>query len=116
MKRLRKMLFGEKMPDKDDPKYKAKYERDVEAGRKFARATRLDRGAAGVQRFAERHTAVFFGTIFLLAAFCFAFSIRRMTLACRYRDQTKAGTAIQDSLLAGEKEDISSYQTENEEP
>ena len=35
------MLLGEKMPDRNDPKYKERYERDVEAGRKFAKATRI---------------------------------------------------------------------------
>ena len=34
------MLFGEKMPDKNDPNYKDRYEREVSAGRKFAQATR----------------------------------------------------------------------------
>lgn len=34
------MLFGEKMPDKNAPQYKERYERDVEAGRKFAKATK----------------------------------------------------------------------------
>ena len=27
----KKMIFGEKMPDKDDPKYKERYEREVAA-------------------------------------------------------------------------------------
>ena len=35
----KKMIMGEKMPDKDDPKYRDRYEREVDAGRKFARAT-----------------------------------------------------------------------------
>ena len=39
----KKMIFGEKMPDKDDPKYKERYEREVAAGRKAARLLRLDR-------------------------------------------------------------------------
>ena len=38
MGKLRNMILGEKMPDKDDPKYREKYEKDVEAGRRFARA------------------------------------------------------------------------------
>ena len=51
IKGFRRMLFGEKMPDKNDPQYKERYERDVEAGRRFARATRIDKAAARVQRF-----------------------------------------------------------------
>ena len=38
----KKMIFGEKMPDKDDPKYKERYEREVAAGRKAARLLRLE--------------------------------------------------------------------------
>lgn len=45
MKGFKKMLFGEKMPDKDDPKYKERYERDVAAGRKFAKTLRIDKAA-----------------------------------------------------------------------
>ena len=50
MKGFKKMLFGEKMPDKQDPKYKERYERDVAAGRKFAKTLRIDKAAAKVQR------------------------------------------------------------------
>ena len=45
-KGFKQMLIGEKMPDKDDPKYKERYERDVRAGRKFARMCRIDKGTA----------------------------------------------------------------------
>ena len=45
----KKLIFGEKMPDKDDPKYKERYEREVAAGRKAARLLRLDKAAGGVQ-------------------------------------------------------------------
>jgi hypothetical protein len=38
----KKMLVGEKMPDKDDPKYRQRYEEEVKAGRKFARTLKLD--------------------------------------------------------------------------
>ena len=33
----KKLIFGEKMPDKDDPKYEKRYKKEVEAGRKAAR-------------------------------------------------------------------------------
>ena len=48
----KKMVFGEKMPDKDDPKYKERYKKEVAAGRKAARLLKLDKAAGGVQRFA----------------------------------------------------------------
>ena len=64
----KKMIFGEKMPDKDDPKYKERYEREVAAGRKAARLLRLDKAAGGLQapqvvsRHCVRHCADLFGT------------------------------------------------------
>jgi conjugative transposon TraK protein len=38
----KKMIMGEQMPDKNDPKYKERYEREVSAGRKFAKAAKFD--------------------------------------------------------------------------
>ena len=61
------MIFGEKMPDKDDPKYKERYEREVVAGRKAARLLRLDKAAGGVQRFACKHPG---GFLPLCSALC----------------------------------------------
>jgi len=57
----KKMILGEKMPDKNDPQYKERYEKEVASGRKFARWTRIDKLAAKVQRFACSHPKVFFG-------------------------------------------------------
>ena len=59
IKGFRRMLFGEKMPDKNDPKYKERYERDVDAGRRFAKATRIDKAVAKVQGFANAHRTLF---------------------------------------------------------
>ena len=53
IKGFRRMLVGEKIPDKNDPQYKERYERDVNAGRKFAKATRIDKMAAKIQEFAN---------------------------------------------------------------
>lgn len=53
------MLFGEKMPDKNDPQYKDRYEREVTAGRKFAQAMRIDKAAPKIQGFANAHRTLF---------------------------------------------------------
>ena len=39
----KKLISGEKMPDKDDPKYEKRYKKEVEAGRKAARFLRIDK-------------------------------------------------------------------------
>ena len=46
----KKLIFGEKMPDKDDPKYEKRYKKEVEAGRKAARFLRIDKMAGCAQR------------------------------------------------------------------
>jgi len=89
MGNLKKMIFGEKMPDKDDPDYREKYEKDVEAGRKFARATRLDRLAGHVQRFAERNRVLFLSVVMAIILGCFAVNAVHFSRAVRYRKQSK---------------------------
>ena len=66
---FKKILFGEKVPDKDDPKYKERYERDVAAGKSFAQTLHLDKGAACVQRFASKHTKLFLALVFSFVLF-----------------------------------------------
>lgn len=74
-KGFRRMLFGEKMPDKNDPKYKDIYERDLNAGRTFARKMRIDKAAAYVQRFANAHRNAFLGMVFGFVAITFTWNI-----------------------------------------
>ena len=66
----KKMIFGEKMPDKHDPQYKERYEREVDAGRRFAKATRIDKAAAKVQGFANMHRTLFLIIVFSFVAAC----------------------------------------------
>lgn len=61
------MLVGEDMPDKNDPKYKKRYEKEVAAGRKFAKTARIDRAAAKVQGFANAHKTLFLVIVFGLS-------------------------------------------------
>lgn len=56
---MEKLFVGEKMPDKNDPKYKQRYESEVYAGRKFARMMKLDVLAGMVQNFANNHRKLF---------------------------------------------------------
>lgn len=103
MKKLKRMVFGEKMPDKDDPKYRARYERDVEAGRRFCHATRLDKCAAAVQRFANRHRKVFFTIVIAIMSACFVYSIGRIAMVTRMRGRTRPAVEMQDSVMKARK-------------
>lgn len=93
------MLFGEKMPDRNDPKYKKRYERDVDAGRRFAKATRIDKAAAKVQGFANMHRTLFLVIVFGFVIGGLAWNIYRLTVVYRYHPAQRTATEIQDSVL-----------------
>jgi len=78
---LKKLIIGEKMPDKDDPLYKAQYEKEVEAGKKFARTVKLGKGVAKIQNFATLNRNAFLVIIFTFVALCVGLNIYRMTKA-----------------------------------
>ena len=99
IKGFRRMLFGEKMPDKNDPKYKGRYERDVDAGRRFAKATRIDKAAARVQGFANMHRTLFLAIVFGFVVGGLAWNVYRLTVVCRYQPSRRTATEMQDSLL-----------------
>lgn len=99
IKGFRRMLFGEKMPDKNDPQYKERYERDVEAGRRFAQATRIDKAAARVQRFADMHRTLFLAIVFGFVAAALAWNIYRLAVVYRHQPPTRTATEMQDSVL-----------------
>lgn len=57
---FRRIFVGDPIPDKDDPKYKERHEKGVEAGRRFARVTGLAWLAERYCRLAEAHKKAFF--------------------------------------------------------
>lgn len=99
IKGFRRMLFGEKMPDRNDPQYKERYEREVTAGRKFAQATRIDKAAAKVQGFANVHRTLFLVIVFGFVIGGFAWNIYRLTVVYRHNPARRTATEMQDSVL-----------------
>ena len=71
----KKFIIGEKMPDKADPQYKERYEKEVNAGRRFARWSRIDILAARIQRWATCHERLFLGIVFGIVISCFVWNI-----------------------------------------
>ena len=98
MKGFKRMLLGEKMPDRNDPQYKEQYEREVSAGRRFAKATRIDKAAAKVQSFANLHRTLFLVIVFGFIAASFAWNIYRMSVVF-HRPTQRTATEMQDSVL-----------------
>jgi len=96
---FKKMIIGEPVPDKDDPKYKEKHEKTVEAGMNFAKAVKLDKAAACVQRFATNHTKVFLALVFGFVLFSVALNLWRMSNAVTYRTETSSAIERQEKEL-----------------
>lgn len=108
IKGFRRMLFGEKMPDKNDPHYKERYKREIEAGRKFAKATRIDMAAAKVQKFANLHRNLFLVIVFAFVLGGLVWNIYRITVVYRNQPVQRTATEIQDSILREQRKVSSS--------
>ena len=96
---IKRMIFGEKMPDKDDPQYRERYEREVKAGRKFAETLHIDKLAASIQRFADRHRTAFLVIVFGFVVGSFAWNIYRLAVVYNHKPNQRTATEMQDSLL-----------------
>ena len=95
----KKMIMGEKMPDKDDPKYRDRYEREVDAGRKFARATKIDKAAAKVQQYANDHKKLFLAIVFGFIILSFTGNLIRMGKVYNAHQSQKSATEVQEELV-----------------
>ena len=91
----KKLIFGEKMPDKDDPKYAERYKKEVEAGKKTARFLRIDKMAGCAQRLACKHPRWFLGIVFGIVLGCLALNVCRVVSACSLQDNVKRTTATE---------------------
>lgn len=103
IKGFKRIIKGEKMPDKDDPAYKERYERDVAAGKKFARWACLDKAAAKVQRFANAHRVAFLVIVFGFVILNVAVNIVRLVAVARGGNVPHTAVEVQDSVLSARR-------------
>ncbi len=96
---FKKVIMGEKVPDKDDPNYKERHEKGVEAGKSFARKMRLDKAAAQVQHFASTYPKLFLCLIFGFVLFSVGLNLYRMSTAVHYRSQPSSAVVRQEKEL-----------------
>lgn len=96
---IKKVILGEKMPDKEDPKYKERYEREVEAGRKAARFLRLDKAAYHLQGWAQKHSGMFFFSVLLLVVIMFFINIYRIATATQAQSKPSTAVERQEKML-----------------
>lgn len=101
----KKLIFGEKMPDKNDPKYRERYEKEVEAGRKTARFLRLDKAGAAIQRFATRRPKLFLGIVFGIVIFCLTYNMWCVARILNAPKHPVTATQVQEQMIQQKKAD-----------
>ena len=94
----KKLIMGEKMPDKNDPRYKERYEKEVSAGRKVARFLKIDKAAAATQRFADRWPKLFLGIVFGIVIFCFVLNVYRLSQVTTKANDYQTAVEKQESI------------------
>ena len=96
---IKKIIFGEPMPDENDPKYKERAKRDRKAGEQFAHTVGLDKLAACIQRFASNHKRLFLIIVFGFVLFSIGLNLYRMSKAVTYRPQPSSAIQRQEQNL-----------------
>ena len=86
----KKFIVGEPMPDKNDPRYKDRYEREVAAGERFARAVGVSWFARTLQQWGQSHKVAFLVLVFGLVISCFFINAYRLVMMYRQGSTTKA--------------------------
>lgn len=86
----KKFFIGEPMPDKNDPKYKDRYEREVEAGRKFAQVSGISWTARKLQEWGQAHKMAFVAIVFGFVIICFFINAYRLFTAYQHTGPAKA--------------------------
>lgn len=100
MSSLKRIIIGEPMPDKNDPKHKERYEREVAAGKKFADASGISWVARKMQEIGQSHKMAFLAVVFGFVLICFSANIVRLLQAYQHGGSRKA-VAVErlDSVL-----------------
>lgn len=73
-----RIFVGEKTPDKNDPKYKERYEREVAAGRKFADTVGLTWLGQHFVRLAEAHKKAYIAIMLGMMSFFAVVNVVRL--------------------------------------
>ncbi len=111
MGNLKKMLFGDKMPDKNDPQYRERYEKEVGAGRKFAKSMRIDRLAVCIQSFANSHRRTFLCLVFGFVILSFGFNMYRIVHAGSVSSDKATATERREQMLQKKRRILRSIHT-----
>lgn len=115
----KKFILGEKMPDKNDPKYRERYEKEVGFGRKVARFLRIDKAAAATQSFANRSPKIFLAIVFGIVILCFCLNVWRLSEVARNANDYQTAVEQQEQRYRHKKQAqsiINQHNNTNNEP
>lgn len=85
--KMKKIILGEKTPDRDDPAYQKQREKAENAGRRFASFFRIDKAFGFMQRVAGKYPRLFLAVIFGIVIFCFSLNTVRLVRCTQYRQR-----------------------------
>ena len=91
---FKKFFLGEPMPDKNDPKYRERYEREVAAGRRFADAVGISWLARKIHTAACHNKPLFLVVAFGIVLACFTFNVVTMVKVFN-RSNSKGSNAVE---------------------
>ncbi|MGX8683163.1 MAG: hypothetical protein ACSW77_05035 [Bacteroidales bacterium] len=86
----KRFIIGEPMPDKNDPKYKERYEREVEAGRQFAQKSGISCLARNLQAWGQAHKIAFIIIVFGFVFMCLIVNVCRLVNVYKHGAPSKA--------------------------
>ena len=96
---FKRVVVGESMPDKDDPKYRARYEREVAAGRRFGEMVGIARFGGWLCRVADRHRKWTVGLILCLCMFFFLYNFCHLVVGLGSAGKRANAVEYQDSVF-----------------
>lgn len=99
----KKLIFGEKMPDKDDPRYKAQRESEVKAGREAAKVLGVDKAVGKTQRVALKYPKIFLAVVFGFVVICLGYNVYRMVRVCNRPDTPETAVERQNALFKAKR-------------
>lgn len=95
----KKLLQGEPMPDKDDPKYKETYERQKAAGMKFADVIGISWCARHIHRYADANRKAFLFIAFGIVIILFILNVVRIVLVASSHTDRKPGVELVEKAI-----------------
>lgn len=91
----KKFILGEKIPDRNDPKYQARHESAMSAGRKFADTVGISKMAGKLQALGDAHKSICILTVLGIVALFFVIRLCQLVSACSEYNESSRQTTVE---------------------